>query len=101
METTMLGKKLRFRNYANGNIKITVEDGVLSISGDKKEEKREKKKGRYCYYERSYGSFYRSFGLPENVDEKDINATYKNGLLELKLKKTEKAKPKAIEVKVD
>ena len=83
------------------DIKITVEDGVLSISGDKKIDKKEKEKGKYCYYERSYGSFNRSFSLPDNVDEKSIQANFKNGVLELTIKKTEKAKPKEIEIKVD
>lgn len=83
------------------DIQITVEDGVLSISGEKKHEKKQKEKGKYHYYERSYGSFCRSFALPENVDEKQIQANFKNGLLELTLKKTEKVKPKAIEVKVE
>ena len=83
------------------DIKISVEDNVLSISGEKKQEKKDKQKGRYNFYERSYGSFQRSFALPENIDEKSINANLKNGLLELTLKKVEKPKPKAIEIKVD
>ncbi len=84
------------------DIKITVEDGVLSISGDKKHEKKEKKeKGRYYYYERSYGNFKRSFSLPDHVDEKSINANFSNGVLDLTIKKTEKAKPKKIEINVN
>lgn len=83
------------------DIKITVEDGVLSISGEKKHDKKEKEKGKYYYYERSYGAFHRNFSLPDNVDEKSINANFKNGVLELVIKKTEKAKPKEIEIKVD
>ncbi len=83
------------------DINITVEGGVLRISGEKKQEKRNREKGKYYYYERSYGSFCRSFALPEHVDEKNIAASYKNGTLELTIKKTEKAKPKSIEVKVE
>lgn len=83
------------------DITINVENGVLTISGEKNKDKKERKKGRYYYYERSYGSFCRTFALPENIDEKNIQANYKNGLLSLTIKKTEKAKPKAIEVKVD
>ena len=83
------------------DIKITVENGVLSISGEKKHDKKEKEKGKYYYYERSYGAFHRNFSLPENIDEKSINANFKNGVLELIIKKTEKAKPKEIEIKVD
>ena len=83
------------------DIKVSVENGVLSISGEKKEEKKEKEKGKYYYYERSYGSFSRSFALPETVKEKDISANFKDGVLELVLKKSEKVKPKEIEVKVE
>ena len=83
------------------DIKVSFENGVLSISGEKKEEKKEKEKGKYYYYERSYGSFNRCFALPENVKEKDISASFKNGVLELSLKKSEKVKPKEIEVKVE
>jgi len=83
------------------DIKITVEDGVLSISGEKKNDKKEKEKGKYYYYERSYGAFHRNFSLPDNVDEKSINANFKNGVLELVIKKIEKPKPKEIEIKVD
>ncbi len=83
------------------DIAITVENGVLTISGEKKRDKKERKKERYYYYERSYGSFSRTFALPENVDEKNIQAKFKNGLLALTIKKAEKAKPKSIEVKVD
>jgi HSP20 family protein len=82
------------------DIAITVENGVLSISGEKKEEKRENKEGRYSYFERSYGKFSRSFNLPDHVDTEHIEATYKNGVLELALNKTEKAKPRSIEVTV-
>lgn len=81
------------------DVKVSVEGGVLSISGEKQATKQEEK-NRYYHLERSYGSFSRSFGLPENVDTEHIEAGYKNGLLELTLRKTEKAKPKAIEVKV-
>jgi HSP20 family protein len=86
---------------AKDDIKVTVEDGVLTISGEKKAEKKERKKGEYAYYERSYGSFCRSFNLPDHVDSKNIEAHLKDGVLELTLKKTEEAKPKAIEVNVN
>jgi len=81
-------------------IKVSVEDGVLSISGEKKQESEKKEKDRYYHFERSYGKFCRSFSLPANVDNANIDAKYNNGVLEVLLKKTEEAKPKAIEVKV-
>jgi len=83
------------------NIKVSVADGTLTISGEKKEEKKEHKKGNYAYYERSYGSFCRSFNLPDHVDGNSVKAQYKDGVLELTLQKTAEAKPKAIEVKVE
>ena len=83
------------------DIDINVEKGVLTISGEKSSEKKDRKKDEYSYYERSYGKFSRSFQLPEHVDESNIAASYKNGVLELTIKKTEKALPKKIEVKIN
>ncbi|MDF0676025.1 MAG: Hsp20/alpha crystallin family protein [Nitrospira sp.] len=80
-------------------IKINVHDDVLAISGERKYEKEEKGK-KYHRVERAYGSFLRSFVLPEDADGSKVNAEYKDGLLKVHLPKTEKAKPKAIEVKV-
>jgi len=83
------------------DIKVEVENGVLTISGEKKEEKVEQDKNHYYHLERSFGSFCRSFKLPDNVTSEQVDAKYANGVLELTLKKMEAAKPKAIEVKVD
>lgn len=80
-------------------IKINLHDDVLSISGDRQYEKEEKGK-KYHRVERAYGSFMRSFTLPEDADGSKINAEYKDGVLKVHLPKSEKAKPKAIEVKV-
>ncbi len=81
------------------NVKISVQDGVVSISGDRRYEKEEKGK-KYHRVERSYGSFMRSFTLPEDADESKISAEYKDGVLHVHLPKSEKPKPKSIEVKV-
>lgn len=81
------------------DIKITVQDDVLSISGERKQEKEEKGK-KYHRIERAYGCFERSFTLPEDADGTKVNAEYKDGVLKVHLPKSEKAKPKAIEVKV-
>jgi len=81
------------------DVKVTVENGVLTLSGERRQEKEEKGK-KYHRIERSYGSFVRSFALPESVDEGGVKAEYKDGVLNLHLPKAEKAKPKAIEVKV-
>lgn len=81
------------------DIKINVQDDVLSISGERKYEKDEKGK-KYHRVERAYGSFLRSFTLPQDADGSKVSATYKDGVLAIHLPKSEKAKPKAIEVKV-
>jgi HSP20 family protein len=81
------------------DVKVTVEDGVLTIQGERKHEKEEKGK-KYHRVERSYGSFVRSFTLPDLVDEEKVKAEFKDGVLNLQLPKSEKAKPKAIEVTV-
>jgi HSP20 family protein len=81
------------------DVKVTVENGVLTLQGERRQEKEEKGK-RYHRVERSYGSFVRSFSLPESVDEGAVKAEYKDGVLNLHLPKTEKVKPKAIDVKV-
>jgi HSP20 family protein len=81
------------------DITIVVNNGVLSISGEKKDESETKEKN-YHRIERSYGKFERSFVLPDGVDHDKIDANYKNGVLELSLPKMEEAKPKQIEVKV-
>ena len=82
------------------DFKIEVENGVLSISGEK-EEKQEEKKEQYTRQEFSYSSFSRSFTLPDNVDEDNIKANYKEGVLGLQLAKKEvvNAQPvKAIDI---
>jgi HSP20 family protein len=81
------------------DVKVTVEDGVLTIQGERRHEVEEKGK-RYHRVERSYGSFVRSFTLPDHVDDAKVKAEYKDGVLHLHLPKSEKAKPKAIDVKV-
>jgi HSP20 family protein len=80
-------------------VKVTVEDGVLTIQGERHREKEEKGK-KYHRVERSYGRFVRSFTLPDSVDAAAVKAEYADGVLNLHLPKSEKAKPKQIEVKV-
>jgi HSP20 family protein len=65
-------------------IKVEVEDGVLTVSGEH-EEKTEEKKERYLRRERRYGSFSRSIALPEGVKSDDIEATSSDGVLELRI----------------
>ena len=81
------------------DVKVTVENGVLTISGERKFEKEEKKK-KYHRVERGYGSFVRTFALPEDADAGKVKAEFKHGMLEVHLPKNERAKPKQIEVHV-
>jgi HSP20 family protein len=81
------------------DLKITVENGVLTIKGERKFEKEEKGK-RYHRVERSYGSFMRGFSLPDDADPGKVNAEFKDGLLAVHVAKSEAAKPKQIEISV-
>lgn len=81
------------------DVKVTVENGVLTISGERKFEKDEKKK-KYHRVERGYGSFVRTFTLPDDATADKVKAEFKHGILEVHLPKNERAKPKQIEVHV-
>ena len=80
-------------------VKVTVQDGVLTLAGERKFVKEEKDK-KYHRVERAYGSFVRSFSLPEDADENKVMADFKDGVLQVHLPKSEKARPKNIEVKI-
>lgn len=80
-------------------IKVNVENGVLSVSGERKAEKEEKNK-KFHRIERSYGSFMRSFNLPEDANGAKVTAEFKDGVLQVHLPKSPVAKSKAVEVKV-
>lgn len=81
------------------DIDISLDNNVLVIKGEKKEE--EKKTGKqYLRVERRYGSFYRSFRLPAEVKSDEIDASFKNGVLKVTLPKTEEAKKKIAHIEV-
>jgi HSP20 family protein len=79
-------------------VKLTAEKGVLTLSGQRRPE--ERKDLRYHRVERLSGRFVRSFTLPDVVDEEKLTAEYRNGILTVHLPKSEKAKPRSIEVQV-
>ena len=74
------------------DVKITVQEGVLTLQGERKQEKEEQGK-RFHRVERSYGAFVRSFALPDAVDEAKVSAEFKDGVLNIRLPKSERAKP--------
>ena len=80
------------------DLEITLEDGVLTISGERRFEE-ETKEAQYHRVERSYGAFRRSITLPTRVMADAIDATFENGVLQVVVPKAEEAKPKRIEVR--
>jgi HSP20 family protein len=81
------------------DVELFVEGNVLTLRGEKKEERKEEDEGRKVYlWERSYGTFTRSFTLPTEVETEKIRAEFKDGVLALHLPKTEKAKGRKIEI---
>ena len=81
------------------DISINLENGILSLKGERKFEHKEDKAG-YHRLERGYGSFARNFAIPETVDAEKVNAAFKDGVLTVTLPKKEVAKPRPIKVTV-
>jgi HSP20 family protein len=82
------------------DIDISLAEGILTIRGEKKQEKEEKEEN-YHFVERGYGSFNRSIRLPGEVQSNKIKAAYKDGILRVTLPKTEETKKKEIKIKVE
>jgi HSP20 family protein len=91
--------KLELPEMNKEDIKVNLNENVLSISGERRFENEDKRDG-YHRVERSYGQFYRSFTLPPNVNAEAIHAEYKDGVLRLSLPKKEEARPKEISVNI-
>jgi HSP20 family protein len=81
------------------DVKVTLEDEMLTIQGIRRHENEEKGK-KLHRIERAYGSFVRTFSLPDVIEDEKVKAEFKDGVLNLHLPKSEKAKPKTIEVKL-
>jgi HSP20 family protein len=81
------------------DVEVRVENGTLTISGERKSEK-DVHEGNYHRVERSYGSFFRSFNLPSTISTENVAAEYKDGILTLNFAKREEAKPKSIKITV-
>jgi HSP20 family protein len=84
------------------NVGIQLENGTLTLRGERKFEEQQSGKGKgFHRIERSYGAFVRAFSLPETVDPEKVKADYKNGVLTVTLHKKEVAKPKMINVEIN
>ncbi|KXK27249.1 MAG: Spore protein SP21 [candidate division WS6 bacterium OLB20] len=92
--------KLKAPGYSEEDVEITIEDTVLTISGEVKEETEEEQKGKKYYYkEMRHGSFSRSVTLPVKVRAEEASASFGNGIITITLPKSEDVKPKKITVK--
>ncbi len=91
--------KLDLPGINKNDVKIAFSDGQLTISGERKQEK-ETKDSKFHRVERAYGKYYRSFTLPQQIQEDKIEAEFRDGQLTITIPKAEEAKPKEIEVKV-
>jgi HSP20 family protein len=81
------------------DVRVTVEDGILSVCGERKCEKEDQKK-KFHRIERSFGTFRRSFTLPDDADSTKVTAEFRDGVLKVHLPTTPIARSKAVEVKV-
>ncbi len=79
------------------DIDVSLDDGVLTVKGERKSESKDEGEG-YTRTERTYGSFYRRFTLPDTADADNISAKTEHGVLKLRIPKKEKAMPKKISV---
>jgi len=82
------------------DLEVNISDNLLTIKGEKKKEEEVKEKG-YYYSERSYGSFIRTIEIPKDIQPDKIQATFKDGVLEVRLPKTEEAKRREVKIKVE
>ena len=78
-------------------ISVELDDGALTITAER-ERKQEESQDRFYRFERRYGTFTRTFGVPQGVSESDVSADYKDGVLEVHVRKPEQPKPKRIQV---
>ena len=91
--------KLDLPGVKKEDVKISFEDGRLTISGERKQEK-EAENYKYHRVERTFGNFYRAFNLPKKIKVENISAEFQDGQLTVNIPKEEEAKPKAIDIKV-
>ncbi len=91
--------KAEIPGVSKEDVKVSLQDGMLTIKGERRHETEENDK-KFHRVERSYGRFVRSFRMPDDVDESAVKAEFKDGMLNVTLTKSGKAKPKSIEISV-
>ena len=91
--------KVELPEVRKDDVKVTVDGGTLTIAGERKGEKEEKGR-KFHRIERYYGRFERSFSIPDDAETNNVKAEFKDGVLRVSLAKSEKARPKQVEVKV-
>ena len=79
------------------HISVELDEGALTITAER-ERTQQESEDRFYRYERRYGTFSRTFGVPQGVSESDVHADYKNGVLEVHVRKPEQPKPKRIQI---
>lgn len=92
--------KADFPGLKKEDISVTVDNSVLTLSAEHKEEKEEKEKGKVIRQERRYGKYTRSFSLGSGVDEKGITAQFEDGVLTLDIPRAEPQQPKSLNIAV-
>lgn len=80
------------------DVEVTTDNGILTIRGEKHQERKEGDEGRYHLIERTYGSFSRAFQLPKGIDESKIEADFDNGVLKVRIPKAALPQPKKIRI---
>ncbi len=100
-DETSIRVKAEIPGIEEKDLRVTIENNVLCIEGEKREERREEGKGnRYVLSERKFGSFHRALSLPEGVNSDKIKASFKNGVLKIEIPKEESQKPRKIAIDV-
>lgn len=86
-----------------GQVEVSIDNGTLTVRGEKRESRKEKSDGGeggyYHVIERSYGSFVRTFQLPQGIDENQVSADFNNGVLEIRIPKAALPQPKRVEIR--
>lgn len=93
-----LSLEFELPGISQDDVEISFENGVLTVRGEKREERKEEEEGRYHIIERTYGAFTRSFQLPQGVEDEQIEAEFDNGVLRVRIPKAAIQQPRRIQI---